>query len=519
MSNEIQMLMQMAAQYRRSSAFAQAQSILKRVIQAAPDQVEAHIELGRVYRAMREPGLAEQSLKTALEQSPDNGDAHIYLGHLYRDQLRHDESNEEYRKAIACKPATNAMYDNFLWSLQYSSHDDPTGKFELYKKYLGNPIQKSAPRLFEEYSRDGQRIKLGYIGSTLRTHSVTFFLLPVISRHSDDFEIYSYYTHDKEDETTEIIKAHSYRYRHLHGKSTEEAADQIHKDGINILIGLDADINLLKILSHKPAPIQISWIGHADTTGMDRIDYRIVDRYTDPAGGIADSIHTEKLIRMQNSFSVYKPPAGSPAVNDAPALKYGHVTFGSFNYLRKMNADVIRIWSRILNAVPGSRLFLKFVTTEKPVLRDNILSAFASHGIPPEQLHFLTGVARTADHLKHYNFIDIALDPFPYCGTTTTCDSLWMGVPVITLAGEKHIARVGLSQLTNAGLPELIADSEDEYVEIAVRLAGNIGELNTLRGELRDKISRSPLMNAENLVAELEEKLFSLREHHSKSPE
>jgi protein O-GlcNAc transferase len=502
--------MKMASQSRRSKAFVHAESLLKRILKFEPAHVRAHIELGMVYIAMNQPDLAEQSLNCASELDPDNSDAHLYLGNLYREQLKHEDSKEEYRKAIVCDPGKSGLYERFIWSLQYSSNTNPINDFELYKKYVGDPIQKSAPQLFNKYDLGGECIKLGYLGSTLRTHSVTFFLLPIISKHSDKFQIYTYNINKRQDETTELIKSYSHSYKHLYEKETEEIAKKINDDGINILIGLDADIHLLRVLSHKPAPIQISWIGHADTTGLDRVDYRVVDNFTDPIDGIADSIHTEKLIRMQKSFSVYAPPEDAPEVNETPAIKNGYITFGSFNIIRKMNADVIRVWARILHAVPDSILILKFVTVEKPICRDSILSAFATHNVPAERLHFLTGVARTADHLKNYQLVDIALDPFPYCGTTTTCDSLWMGVPVVTLAGEKHISRVGLSQLSNVGLPELVAKNHDEYVAIAARLAQDNDKLDSLRTRLRDLMSQSPLMNSEDFTIELEAELANI---------
>jgi len=259
--------------------------------------------------------------------------------------------------------------------------------------------------------------------------------------------------------------------------------------------------------------VQATWIGYPNTTGLSRMDYRITDALSDPIGQ-TDSLHTEKLARLPDCFSCFAPPKESPEVGALPARNNGEIMFGSFNNLTKINDHVIATWACILVRMPKSRLTLKYKSLKTESIQDMVYAEFAKHGVTRDRLVFLSQTDSKMEHMSQYNCIDIGLDPFPYNGTTTTCDALWMGVPVITLAGRSHVGRVGVSQLTNIGLPELIGHNENDYVDIAVALANDLPRLAALRSGLRERLRASPLMDAPRLTRNLESAYREMWKNH-----
>lgn len=529
-----------------SRRFDAALHTLNRVAKARPDSVDAHHLLGVLLSQAGQHAAAVQALERAYRLSPDDpqicsnlgglivrqdnfndaepllvkarnldpasADIRKNLGVLYREQLRHEEAVQEYRQAVALRPDRMDLRFGLVKALGLCPHTDPHEDFEVFRA-SSEIIEKNAVRLFDTYAKASNCIRIGYLGSTLRKHSVAYFLLPILEKHSDRFEIFCYHIGELEDSMTQRISGKSDHYRHLSGQSAESIARQIHRDGIDILFDLEGYSELLltlRVLAHSPAPVQVSYLGLPNTTGLARIGYRIVDCFTDPPGGIADSLYTEKLIRMSKSFAVYSAPVEAPDVKATPALRNGFITFGSFNIPSKMHQDVIKAWARVLQAVPGSRLLLKSWMFEKKSMVDNIVAGFAARGVTPERLILVGFVESTVDHLNYYHEVDIALDPFPFNGMTTSCEALWMGVPIVTLAGEKHLSRVGVSHLTNIGYPGWIAGNHDQYVAIAAELASDPDRLNAIRTGLRKKMSDSPLMDNESFTAELEQKLMEI---------
>ncbi len=499
-------LLSAAAQNRQAGRLDQAEAMLKQILSDQPGELRAAAELSLVYWAMGRPDSATQVLEMAGDASSESGSAYLRLGYMYRAQLKHEQAVAAFRRAVHAEPDNHEYLRAFVSSLLYCPSIKPQARFREIRE-IGRAIEASAPKLFAQFNCKHEPIRIGYLGSAMRAHSVSYFLLPIIKASSERFSVLTYNLSEIEDDVTKRIKAHSWRYSNLSGMSSEAAAKKIYRDGVNILVDLDgysADIVPLQILSHKPAPLQVSWIGWPDTTGLDRIDYRIVDHYTDPVGSIADNSHTEKLVRMPGSFSVYSPPLGAPVVNDLPALTNGYITFGSFNNLYKMNDDVIALWAKLMLAIPESILVLKFVKEEDPILRKSIEEKFANWGVAVGRLRFFLGTSRVQDHLRNFHSVDISLDPFPYNGTTTSCDSLWMGVPVIAMSGNLHLSRVGLSQMTNIGMPQLCASKEDEYVAIARNLAMDLNGLRSIRMGLREQMLNSPLMDAEGFIVQYE---------------
>jgi predicted O-linked N-acetylglucosamine transferase (SPINDLY family) len=294
-------------------------------------------------------------------------------------------------------------------------------------------------------------------------------------------------------------------WRNISGLDDDQVFRLIQQDSIDILVDLagHTNRNRLRLLSRKPAPVQVSYLGYPGTTGLRAMDYRLTDAQADPEGA-SDRFYTEKLVRLEHGFLCYEPPAEPPIQEEMPAHRHGFVTFGSFNNLAKINDDVIHAWADILRRVPGAMLVLKARGLGDSSGRSTVLSGFRRYGISEERVECLGYMIGMDQHFDAYNRIDIALDTFPYNGTTTTCEALWMGVPVITFAGDRHVSRVGTSLLTTVGLTECIATGRDAYVDLATRRAGDLETLSGLRKGLRERMRHSPLMDATRFCRTLE---------------
>ena len=285
------------------------------------------------------------------------------------------------------------------------------------------------------------------------------------------------------------------------GLSDRQLAERIRGDRIDILVDLSLHTagNRLLVFARKPAPVQVTMLGLPSTTGLDTIDYRLTDPWFDPPGA-RDDDYSEQSIRLPRTCWCYQPPEDAPAVTPLPSLKTGFITFGCLNQFAKVSSGALQLWVRVLQAVPGAHLVLQ---AQPGAHRDHVRALFAEAGIAPERLAF-DGKVPLNDYLARYQDIDLCLDPFPYTGGVTTMDALWMGVPVITLSGRTGVGRSGVSILTNVGLPELIAQTPDQYVDCAVALAGNRDRLSELRGGLRRRMQASPLMNGSQYAADVE---------------
>lgn len=280
----------------------------------------------------------------------------------------------------------------------------------------------------------------------------------------------------------------------------------IRLDGIDVLVDLSGHTvgNRLPVFARKPAPVQVTYLGYPNTTGLDAMDYRVTDALTDPPGW-GEHIHSEELIRLEEGFLCYQPLQSCPDIRGHAASESGEgVVFGSFNELLKVTADTVAAWCEILERVPGSRLTIKGTTLGDEGTRKRVLDRFSERGVDAARVHLVGRTPTLEEHLALYNDIDVALDTFPYNGTTTTCEALWMGVPVVTQFGRLHASRVGLSLLTQLGLDDLVTESAEAYVERAVALAGDEARRRALRGELRDRMRGSSLMDAERFTRKLE---------------
>ena len=342
-------------------------------------------------------------------------------------------------------------------------------------------------------------LRIGFVSGDLRQHPVGNFLEAVLaslsSGMSGRLRLYAYSNSSQEDEVSERIKAHCHGWHSAVGQSDESLAQRIREDGIDILIDLSGHTahNRLPLFAWKPAPVQATWLGYLATTGVSAIDYVIADAWTLPESEEVN--FTEKVWRLPESYLCFTPPADSVDVGPLPAIHNGYITFGSFNNLTKMNDSVVALWSRILATIPDSRLYLKSPQLKEDSVQQSVVERFAGHGIDAGRL-ILEGPVPRTDYLKPFQRVDIALDPFPYPGITTSVENLWMGVPVLTLAGKSFLSRQGIGLLMNAGLPEWIAGDADDYVARAVSHASDVQALSSLRGELRQRVLASPIFDA-----------------------
>ncbi|MBC7881206.1 MAG: hypothetical protein H7Y37_07720 [Anaerolineae bacterium] len=359
---------------------------------------------------------------------------------------------------------------------------------------------------FKNLPIPSRRLRIGYLSPDLFCHSVANFFEPLLETHNRaGFEIFCYAEVEHPDTTTERLQKLSDHWCFTCQLSDEELVAQIRNDQIDILVDLaghTANSRLL-VFAYRPAPVQVTYLGYPNTTGLSQIDYRFTDALADPPR--AEELHTETLVRLPKGFLCYRPISEVPEVLPPPCLVNGYITFGSFNSLQKLNSEIIQCWAAILLEIPDSRLLLKSSAFSDQLTLEDVQQRFLEAGIPAERLILVGRIPVRSAHVGYYSQIDIALDPFPYNGTTTTCEALWMGVPVITLEGNSHVSRVGVSLLSQLDLQEFIATTQTEYIETAVRLANNIDYLAQLRSQLRQRMAASSLCDAPSLAARIEE--------------
>jgi predicted O-linked N-acetylglucosamine transferase (SPINDLY family) len=355
-------------------------------------------------------------------------------------------------------------------------------------------------------SPDPERpLRVGYCSQDFRNRSAGHFAEPIITHHDKAlYQVFLYHNTISEDELTTRLKSHAQVYRNVWGVDDKKMAEQIRKDGIDILVDLSGHTGCGRIVPFvvKPAPIQYTYMGYPNTTGLPQIDFRIVDWYTDPQG--SEHLASETLVRMDGCFLCYTAPHHAGPVKPAPETANGSVTFGSFNTLTKVSKHVLEVWAKVLHAVPNSRLVLKALALSSPNTKDRIWSTLASFGIAKERVDLFAETKGKSEHLDTYAKVDIALDPWPYNGTTTTVEAMYMGVPVVSIAGNSHVSRVGVSLLTNLGTPELIAKDEADYVRIAADLAADRPKRLHLRDTLRSTVESSVLCDHAGFTRRLE---------------
>jgi predicted O-linked N-acetylglucosamine transferase (SPINDLY family) len=482
----------------------QALRYCERAVKLMPDNPDARLNIGNVYR---EKGLylnALVSYNQALELDPDNFKPYnliACLKLLYGDPIG---AIENFKQANLLQPNDSAIYSNMLFAMNYVSTYSQEDIFEAsctWDRRYGQPTSTSN---FENRCANGKRIRVGYVSADFQQHPVGVFFQAVSCNHNrSEFKIFCYSNGSKPDDINKKIRSTVEHWRDVEEMNDIDFSETIRKDEIDILVDLSGHTsgNRLKLFSRRAAPLQVSWLGYFNTTGIANMDYVVTDEVTVPVG--CEQWYRETVVRMPHSRFCYTPPFICPDVEQLPALRNGHITFGCFNNIAKLTVEVIEVWAEILRLVPDSRLVLKWKTLSDSSVREYYLSLFSLYGISRQRIEF-RGQSTLFMMREEYNDIDIALDPFPFTGGFTSCEALWMGVPVVTLAGERPVSRQTTGLLNVLGLSELSSETIDAYVECAVNISQNLERLTLLRYGMRERMISSPLCNGVEFTERLE---------------
>ncbi len=509
----------------------------EKAIQLAPNFAEAHNNLGNAYVTAGQIDKAIGAFQQAIKFQPEYTDAHSNLGNAYEKQGlldeawshfqralklnpadpaclfncglnlhergHYEEADNYYQQAIAKNPDNLSFRSNAVMLLNYTDRLPQQEVFEqhcswetAYKKTMAKPGLPPLKRKQTSHTH----IRIGFVSADLREHSVYYFFEPLL-KHLDPerFETFCYYNHHERDSKTGHIQSLAQHWRDVADLDDLDLGKQIRKDNIDILVDLSGHSagHRLGTFCYRPAPVQATWLGYPNTSGLSTMDFRITDIIADPEGD-QDQFYTEELIRVEGSFLCYQGNDALPFEQKLPADTSGYLTFGSFNNLTKVNAEVLSLWAKLLAAIPESRLILKSKQLASQSLRDDITKHFTQAGVDGSRIELHAKLANYEEHLRLYDRIDVGLDPFPYNGTTTTLEAMWMGVPTLTLVGNRHAGRVGASILTHMGLEDFNCTSGDSLIEQAKLFNSNRALLRDLRPTLRERMQASPLGQAEN---------------------
>ena len=521
----------------------------QRVVALQPDHFDAHSNLGAVLQSLDQADAAIRSYRLALALKPNSAPAHCNLGLAFAAQGKGNEAIEQYERALECDPGHARSHSalavernrmgqpveavaEFRTALALDPNDieahssmmfllsfvaSPAQYLEEARRYgakvtaLATPLAGPAP-----HAPPGApvRLRVGLVSGDLRMHPVALFLEAVMA-HLDPskIELFAYVTTAQADEMTQRLKRCCVGWASIVGMDDEFAARRIHADGIHVLIDLAGHTahNRLSVFAWKPAPVQVSWLGYFASTGVPAMDYLLADRVSVPEQ--RQDQFTEKVWYLPQTRLCFTAPTASPMlqVSSLPALRNGHVTFGSFQTLGKINDAVLEAWVRVLLAMPGSRLRMQAKQLDRPETSEPLLARLASVGIGPERVSLVPPATRER-YLAAHNEVDMILDTFPYPGGTTTCEALWMGVPTLTLAGDTMLSRQGASMLRSVGLDDWVATDLADYVACAVHHASDLESLARLRAGLREQALASPLFDAARFARDFEQALLGMRQ-------
>ena len=469
------------------------------------DFVEAWSTLGALYKALGRYDEAEECCLKACELAPRDAAIRHVLATVYFEQARVDEAIATVRQSLALDPDDPSAHSTLLRMLWYSDRAAPPEIFEEHKAWAARhertPAAGATPHANDR--NPARRLRVGFVSPYMHKHAVTFFLESVVEHHDPSaLEIFLYADVARPDDYSRRLEKYGAHWRNAIDLDHEALAEQVRKDAIDILVDLSGHTanNRLLTFAMKPAPVQVNWLGFPSTTGLRSMDYRITDAYCDPPG-MTERFNSEQLVRLPGIYMAWRAPDETPPVAPLPALANGCVTFGTFHSAFKISPAIARLWARILDRVPNSQLRVLAISGRSA--ERHIRALFAGCGIAPERLEIRPRLS-FAEYLAEYATVNIALDTFPYHGATTTCFALWMGLPVVVLAGTAHASRADVSMLTHVGLPELIAATGDQYVEIAAQLAADVNKLADLRSNLRGMMQRSPNADGKTCARNLE---------------
>lgn len=478
-----------------------AEAAARRAIALAPADANAHENLAVALKRQGAWEAAEKAVETGLAHCPASTGLFGMLGELH---LRRGDTRgaiEAFKKASA--KAANVSF--LLAAYNYAEGVRPQDIFAVHRE-AGRRFQAAYGALLPPPAPPRQGLlKIGYVSPDMRDHSVAFFIEPIFAAHDRNaVDVYCYSTARRSDAVTKRLATLVEHWRNCTPLSDQALAELIRNDGIDVLVDLAGHTlgNRLVVFAMRAAPVQVTWLGYANTTGLKAMDFRLTDVVSDPPG--ADAFYTERLVRLPHGFLCYRPPNDAPT--PVPPPQQRPFALASFNAVPKCSEGCIAAWAAILRRLPAARLRLKSFDLANSLAKQRLQAAFTSHGIALDRIELMSLIPNRREHLAAYHDVDLALDTFPYNGTTTTCEALWMGVPVLTLRGETHAGRVGASLLKQVGLEALIADNTQAYVEMAVTLAdeANRSQRANWRSNLRTRMAQAPLCRPDLFVPTLE---------------
>lgn len=489
----------------------EAVALYQKTLLIHPEYAEVYNNIGNIFKDLGMISDAVACYRKVLSLKPDFLEAINNLGTCFLNMGRHEEAVKQYRTILSLMPDNSAAYSNFLYSLNFQESSDENLIFKEHRTWGIQQEKIVEPVALFKHTIDPsvRPLRIGYVSPDFRDHSIACFIEPLIMGHDrSHFQVFCYSDASVQDLVTERLKSRADQWRDISGLTDIAVAERIQQDRIDILVDLAGHTanNRLELFARKPSPIRLSYLGYPNTTGLSAIQYRITDSWADPLC-MTDHLYTENLIRLPSGFLCYQPKAEVPVNPEAQTGSNGRVVFGSFNQRAKITPQVISVWSRILSQVPYAEMVLKSKVYKDNKIQKQTMDEFARHGIASERIRFMSHQVSDTGHLDSYRNISIALDTFPYNGTTTTCEALWMGVPVITLAGKTHVSRVGVSLLNSVGRLELIADSVDEYIQKSIGLANNPKQIQEYRNSLRPAMLGSVLMDREKFCIAFENAL------------
>jgi predicted O-linked N-acetylglucosamine transferase (SPINDLY family) len=489
--------------FEQQGKFDQALGHFQRAIELNPNVPDSLNSLGHAYQKSGQPDKAIECLQRLLAVNPHHGEAYINLGNALKDQAQIEQAVVCYRRAIELRPDLSTAWSNRLYGLYFCPDYDSAAIYREHLRWneqLAQSFANSAPLHSNDRSPD-RSLRVGYVSSNFRNHVSSLFFKPLFERHDkSEFQVFCYADGPTEGFTM-LLRQYVSVWRTIAGMTDDQAAQLIRQDQIDILV--DVTMHMAGgrplLFARKPAPVQVCCIAYPGTTGLSTIDYRLSDPYLDPPTA-GDQYYSEKTFRLPETFWCFDSLTTVPAVNTLPALKNGYITFGSLNNFCKVNPGVLKLWAQVLKAVDRSRLVL---LAPEGSARRWVCDLLGEEGVLPERVTFFDRQSRQK-YLEIFHHIDIGLDTIPYNGHTTSLDALWMGVPVVTIVGDTVVGRAGLCQCNNLGLPELIAESPDQFVLIAKELANDLPRLTELRQTLRQRMQISPLMDAPRFAKNVE---------------
>ena len=480
---------------------------LERALALDPALVEAHLALGMLKMSAGRPGEAEAHNRRALELRPGYAPALANLGVALQQQGRLAESAAASREALQTDPLDARTWSNLLFGFNYRDDLSAAEIFAEHRRFGDRFAPRRLPGHFGLAHRSPRRrLRVGYLSPDFRRHVVAGFFEPVLDHHDRRrFEVICYHSDQRQDAVTARLRQKTDLWRHIAGLDDDAAEALILGDRLDVLVDLAGHTagNRLGVVARRVAPVQVTWLGYPNTTGLEAVDWRITDAVADLAPS-AEALHTERLWRLPGTFLAYQPPADAPELGVPPCTLGRPVSFAAYNNFTKASDTVMALWARILAAVPEATLTVKTPAMGDARLREAAHARLVRAGCDPRRLRLAEGTTSYQQHLETFAHMDIALDTFPYHGTTTTCEALWMGLPVVTLAGDRHAARVGASLLSMVEAPDCVAQSGDDYVAAALRLAADPRALAVWRAGIRERMARSGLLDTAGLTRRLE---------------